>query len=180
MSRDTAAHMTAEQKNYGISSDGLVALFQNRGYDALGYGNWRDYLNSELRSEINRLSDSEKLNLAVAMRQAGLSLRAVSAVVKWSHTNVQARVNEVLAAMAPEPKAVPPASKSPRSRKTYFSSVLDAGWAFRDAAEKLNELIYDDRFDAVREDIADQLESHLLVAQRAADAQLDNIRKATS
>jgi hypothetical protein len=121
MSRDTAAHMTAEQKNYGISSDGLVALFQNRGYDALGYGNWRDYLNSELRSEINRLSDSEKLNLAVAMRQAGLSLRAVSAVVKWSHTNVQARVNEVLAAMAPEPKAVPPDGRSGMPQRSSMS-----------------------------------------------------------
>lgn len=176
MSRESAQHITAEMQHQGVTSNGLIALFVNRGFDALGYRNWSEFVERELRTALDRLSDSEKAELAVSMRTAGCSLRGTAAAVGWSHTTVKNRTGYTPNASSAGTDGL--RYRQPRSRKNYASSVLDAAWDFRNAAEKLDDLIFDERFENVRDDLADQLISHLLVAYKSSDRHLNHLGKA--
>ena len=75
-----------------VSLDGLWALvveaFQRRAHAALGYPSWDAYCNAEFGSNRIRLPREERQETVRSLREAGLSLRAISSATGAAYNTV--------------------------------------------------------------------------------------------
>lgn len=170
ISRESALHLVMEMK-IAPTAQGMSSLYTTRAHDVLGYGTWRDFIESELWRPLMRLPDEDKVGIALHMRINGCSLRAIGAVTGWSHTKVQSRTRDV----EPEGEDMVVGSDGvryavSRNKKSYRNQLLDTAWRARDAMEKLDKLVADERYNDERDKVGVQLESHVTAIIQRTDS----------
>jgi hypothetical protein len=159
MSTESARHLTEEMVNNGPSIDGITALFVNRAHDALGYLKWDEYVHAELADPLRKLTDSERGEIAIGMREGGCSLRGISAVTGWSHSKVKYRVDggaETGTTLGSDGVAY----RAP-SRRSFAQQVVMTAWASRNALEELAQLMADERFPDARSQVGSKVQHQL-------------------
>jgi hypothetical protein len=72
-----------------LAWDKIVAAYQRRVWEPLGYGSWDSYCRAELGSTRLRLPSEEREEAVRSLRSAGLSTRAIAAATGQSHTSVR-------------------------------------------------------------------------------------------
>lgn len=81
----------------------IVESYQARDWDALGYSSWDDMCTREFGTSRLRLPREERAETVHSLRDAGLSLRAISSATGHSVNTVRAALTEVYQSDTPEP-----------------------------------------------------------------------------
>lgn len=63
-----------------FSWETVIALYQRRGWAALGYPNWDEFCGSEFGNSRLRVPREERQDVVASLREAGLSQRAIASV----------------------------------------------------------------------------------------------------
>jgi transposase-like protein len=110
------ARCTAEEARMGfdrlkVGLEGMwqlvVHLYTTRAWEALGYGSWDEACTRELGTSHLRLPREEREQVVASLRDAGLSLRAISAATGVNERTVRRTISgAAFAASDPEPVAL--------------------------------------------------------------------------
>jgi hypothetical protein len=73
----------------------LIEAYEKQAWRALGYTSWGDYIAAEFDADNLRLPQQARPEVVAAMREAGLSLRAIGAAVSVDETTVRRDLDQV-------------------------------------------------------------------------------------
>jgi hypothetical protein len=71
----------------------MVRVYQGRAWEALGYSTWLDYCQTEFAQLNLQPSKSDRHEVVMSMREAGMSVRAISAATELGRGTVQREIS---------------------------------------------------------------------------------------
>lgn len=102
--------------------DLIIRAWNGRAWVALGYPNWDTYCDNEFHPGRLRLPREERRDVVVSMREAGMSIRAISAATGTGTRQVQEAIadqQQVCSETTPHETAVPAEQVTGNDGKTY-------------------------------------------------------------
>lgn len=90
MSEDEARRLT-EAINTTITNlvDLVVVAYHRRAWAALGYSNWKSYVDAELTTSMFKFSNADRNSYVEQLRTSGLSIRGIAAALGTGTRQVQ-------------------------------------------------------------------------------------------